>query len=174
MTARCSSSASYGQLVECVVRDFIPSWAHEIVNWLEISLNFRNVLVMLGFLLIRMPTYQWKWLVAKGLLSEWAASFCPLQLTCTHQLLSTVINYFRWKWQGSCTFTVQHFLHKPQPKEWWDVSVSKSISWNSGLSAVTHAQTATEMWLRYGREVSVIEWPPHILVEKNEVSEQKW
>lgn len=74
-----------------------------------------------------------------------------------------VINYFRWKWQGYCAITVQHFLCEPQTKEWWDVSVSKSICWNSGFPAVTHAQTAPEILLCYGRKVSVIEWPPLLI-----------
>lgn len=54
--------------------------------------------------------------------------FAPVQLTCTHQLLSGVINYLRGKWQGYLQWSISCVIQIPGKR--WDasISVSKSIS----------------------------------------------
>lgn len=127
------------------------------------------------FLSIMVATYQWDWLV--GMLEIFYLNkqhpFAPYNWLA--HISCCLLRSITWDESDKATAPLQCGISctSLSQREWWDVSVSKSISRNSGLSAVTHAQTATEMWLRYGREVSLIEWPPHILGEKNEVSEQK-
>lgn len=96
-----------------------PTRGNFFLTVLEISIIYTNVW---------MATRVW-WRVNTPLgwfsvsLSDWwgrRRSFIQIsiillpsrQLTRAHQLLSAVINYFWWKWQGYCAITVQHFLRE--------------------------------------------------------------
>lgn len=126
-----------------------------------------------------------EWLVwdAGDPLSKSASPFHPprppsllRQLTRARLLLSAVINYFWWKWQGCRTATVvQRFLcerlNPPHPatllpEEWWDAPAGRSISGTSRLHGSRRGGG--------GERCHLLDEPPtSAALRKDEVSGQK-